>query len=88
MFNHPNWGAPVTGITANNFMRFTPGSAGKHEHTGRAPGSNRVPRAVLGMRVPGALPVPRWGSCSQRCAVAVMRQRRLLVFGTVGRRPF
>jgi len=27
VFNHVNWGAPVTGITANNFMKFTPGSA-------------------------------------------------------------
>jgi carboxypeptidase family protein len=27
VLNHPNWGAPVTGFTALNFMRFTPGSA-------------------------------------------------------------
>jgi hypothetical protein len=27
VFNHTTWGAPVTGFTANNFMRFTPGSA-------------------------------------------------------------
>ncbi len=27
VFNHTTWGAPVTGFTANNFLRFTPGSA-------------------------------------------------------------
>ena len=26
ILNHPNWGAPVTGITANNFMLFVPQS--------------------------------------------------------------
>lgn len=25
-FNHSNWGAPVTGFTAGNFLQFTPGS--------------------------------------------------------------
>ena len=24
LFNHPNWGTPVTSFTANNFMQFTP----------------------------------------------------------------
>jgi len=27
VFNHTTWGAPVTGFTSLNFMRFTPGSA-------------------------------------------------------------
>ncbi len=26
VFNHSNWGAPVTGFTAGNFLQFTPGS--------------------------------------------------------------
>ncbi len=33
-FNHTVWGAPVTGFTANNFMQFTPGSAGEASHPG------------------------------------------------------
>jgi hypothetical protein len=45
VFNHPNWGAPVTSFTANNFMLFTPGSA---ESSTNTPG----PRAVqVGVRV-------------------------------------
>jgi hypothetical protein len=44
VFNHPNWGAPVTGFTANNFMRFTPGSA---ENGTNTPGARRV---QLGLR--------------------------------------
>lgn len=27
VFNHTNWGAPVTDFTANNFLQFTPGSS-------------------------------------------------------------
>ena len=27
VFNHPNWGAPVTTYTANNLLQFIPGSA-------------------------------------------------------------
>ncbi len=27
VFNHPNWGAPVTTFTANNFLQFAPGGA-------------------------------------------------------------
>jgi hypothetical protein len=43
IFNHPNWGAPVTGITANNFMRFTPGSV---ENGTNSPGARRVQLAL------------------------------------------
>jgi hypothetical protein len=39
VLNHPNWGAPVTGITALNFMRFTPASAESGTNT---PGSRNV----------------------------------------------
>jgi hypothetical protein len=39
ILNHPNWGAPVTGITSLNFMRFTPGSA---ENGTNSPGARTV----------------------------------------------
>jgi hypothetical protein len=39
VFNHPNWGAPVTGFTAPNFMRFTPASV---ENATNTPGARRV----------------------------------------------
>ncbi len=39
VFNHPNWGAPVTGFTSLNFMRFTPASA---ENATNTPGPRRV----------------------------------------------
>jgi hypothetical protein len=45
VFNHPNWGAPVTGFTANNFMRFTPSSA---ENGTNTPGARRV---QIGLRL-------------------------------------
>lgn len=44
-FNHTNWGAPVTGFTANNFLQFTPGNAESGTNT---PGARRV---QLGFRV-------------------------------------
>ena len=43
LFNHPNWGAPVTSFTANNFMRFTPGSVESGTNT---PGARRVQLAL------------------------------------------
>jgi hypothetical protein len=47
VLNHPNWGAPVTGITALNFMRFTPASA---DSAANGP-SHGSPRNVqLGLR--------------------------------------
>jgi hypothetical protein len=46
VLNHTNWGAPVTSFTANNFMRFTPGSAESGTNT---PGARRV---QLALRVP------------------------------------
>lgn len=46
VLNHTNWGAPVTGFTANNFMRFTPGSAESGTNT---PGARRV---QLALRLP------------------------------------
>ena len=45
VFDRVNWGAPVTGITANNFMRFTPGNA---ENGTNTPGARRV---QIGLRV-------------------------------------
>ncbi|HEX2454216.1 MAG TPA: TonB-dependent receptor [Vicinamibacterales bacterium] len=50
VFNHPNWGAPVTTFTANNFMRFTPSSYDPGDGTGttNTPGPRRV---QLGFRV-------------------------------------
>jgi hypothetical protein len=46
VLNHTNWGAPVTTFTANNFMRFTPGSAESGTNT---PGARRV---QLALRLP------------------------------------
>ncbi len=45
VFNHTNWGAPVTGFTANNFLQFTPGSA---ENGTNTPGARRI---QVGVRV-------------------------------------
>jgi hypothetical protein len=45
VFNHPNWGAPVTTFTANNFMRFTPSSA---ENGTNSPGARAI---QLGVRL-------------------------------------
>jgi hypothetical protein len=49
LFNHTNWGAPVTTFTANNFMQFTPGSTNQTSTvSGDIPGNRRV---QLGLRV-------------------------------------
>ena len=49
VFNHTNWGAPVTDITALNFMRFTPGAAsGGTDTSTNTPGARRV---QIGLRV-------------------------------------
>jgi TonB dependent receptor-like, beta-barrel len=48
VFNHPNWGAPVTTFTANNFMLFTPNSYDGGGGTTNTPGPRRV---QLGLRV-------------------------------------
>jgi hypothetical protein len=45
VFNHTNWGAPVTGFTANNFLQFTPGNS---ENGTNSPGARRL---QLGFRV-------------------------------------
>jgi hypothetical protein len=45
LFNHPNWGAPVTGFTANNFLQFIPANA---ESGTNSPGARRV---QLGLRL-------------------------------------
>jgi hypothetical protein len=45
IFNHVNWGAPVTGFTALNFLQFTPGSA---ESGTNSPGARRV---QIGLRL-------------------------------------
>jgi len=41
VFNHPNWGAPVTTYTANNFLQLIPGSA--DSGSGTASGSTNTP---------------------------------------------
>lgn len=49
VFNHTNWGAPVTGFTANNFMLFTPSSTTQTSTaSGDIPGARRV---QIGVRV-------------------------------------
>ncbi|MEP7272114.1 MAG: TonB-dependent receptor [Acidobacteriota bacterium] len=45
VFNHTNWGAPVTGFTANNFLQFTPGNA---ESGTNSPGARRL---QIGLRL-------------------------------------
>lgn len=44
-FNHTNWGAPVTGFTAPNFLQFVPGNA---ESGTNSPGARRI---QMGLRV-------------------------------------
>lgn len=48
VFNHPNWSAPVTSFTSNNFMRFTPGSSFSGVGSDPVPGPRRV---QIGLRV-------------------------------------
>jgi len=52
VFNHTNWGAPVTGFTANNFLQFTPsnssGIAAPSDTTTNTPGPRRI---QMGLRV-------------------------------------
>ena len=47
-FNHPNWGAPVTSFTANNFLQFTPGSYDGGGGSTNTPGPRRF---QIGLRV-------------------------------------
>jgi len=49
MLNHTNWGSPVTGFTANNFMLFTPSST---TQTSTVSGDIPGPRTIrIGLRV-------------------------------------
>jgi hypothetical protein len=48
VFNHPNWGAPVTTFTANNFLQFTPSSYDGGGGSTNTPGPRRV---QLGLRL-------------------------------------
>jgi hypothetical protein len=48
VFNHPNWGAPVTTFTANNFLQFTPGSYDGGGGTTNTPGPRRF---QIGLRL-------------------------------------
>jgi len=49
ILNHVNWGSPVTGFTANNFMQFTPGST---TQTSTVSGDIPGPRTIrIGVRV-------------------------------------
>ena len=45
VLNHVNWGAPETGFTSNNFMRFTPSNA---ENATNTPGARSI---RLGLRL-------------------------------------
>jgi hypothetical protein len=46
VFNHPNWGIPVTSYTANNFLQFTPGTSS--EIATNSPGARRM---QIGLRL-------------------------------------
>src|SRR5262249_7287102 len=48
VFNHTNWGAPVTPFTANNFLQFTAGSSDGGGGTTNAAGPRRI---QVGVRV-------------------------------------
>ena len=48
VFNHVNWGAPVTTFTANNFLQFTPSSSDGGGGTTNTPGPRRI---QVGVRV-------------------------------------
>ncbi len=52
IFNHPNWGAPVTGITANNFMRVHAGQTRRAARTRPARAACRWRSACSFSRVP------------------------------------
>jgi hypothetical protein len=49
VFNHPNWSAPVTTFTANNFLQFTPGSSG--DNYSGSPGTNTAGTNTPGPRL-------------------------------------
>ena len=52
IFNHPNWGAPVTTFTANNFMQFIPSGAESDDPGTLASTNTHGPRSVqIGLRV-------------------------------------
>ena len=46
IFNHTNWGAPVTGFTAINFLQFTPSNSDSGNGSGAGgtpvPGPRRI----------------------------------------------
>ncbi|MBI1761451.1 MAG: TonB-dependent receptor [Acidobacteria bacterium] len=48
VFNHVNWGSPVTTFTAANFLQFTPSSSDSGGGTSNTPGPRRV---QIGVRV-------------------------------------
>ena len=48
VFNHTNWGAPVTTFTANNFLQFTPSDSSGTDTTTNTPGPRRV---QIGLRI-------------------------------------
>jgi len=49
VFNHTNWGSPVAGFTALNFMQFTPASTNQASAaSGDIPGARRI---QIGLRV-------------------------------------
>ena len=42
LFNHTNWGAPVTTFTANNFLQFIPANSSGQDTTTNSPGPRRL----------------------------------------------
>ncbi len=52
VFNHPNWGNPVTTFTANNFLQFIPASADSGSGTASGSTNTPGPRLIqIGLRV-------------------------------------
>jgi hypothetical protein len=48
LFNHTNWGAPVTSFTANNFLQFIPANSSGQDTSTNSPGPRR---AQIGLRL-------------------------------------
>jgi hypothetical protein len=52
LFNHPNWGAPVTSFTANNFLQFIPANADSGSGTASGATNTPGPRLIqIGLRL-------------------------------------
>ena len=52
VFNHANWGAPVTTFTANNFLQFMPANADSGSGTATGATNTPGPRLIqFGLRL-------------------------------------